>query len=221
MKYISLFFILILSSSIFSQTYESEWKWYILDDFEKCDNWPVINGGLFKKEYYNSNPRLAIIPGASEKLTEQPKLNCLGVKILFIGNLPGSTEVFVVPLRPIEIPGICKKLSFWVNSRNKKLDIKLRVANYANYIYDLVPEPSTLDFLGWKELVIDNIDKKIPQLNPNRPDYKPIRILSFIISNSAKLTFFKEFYIYIDHLKAYCNEYIMSAYDGSAIKDKW
>jgi len=222
-RFLNFIILLLISTNfIFSQAgSEGEWKWYILDDFESCNNWGVINGSFYKPQYYNSNPRLAIIEGGSEKLTETPKNYCLGVKVLHIGSAEGATEVFVIPLKPIEIPGVCKKISFWVNSRNKKLEIRLRVANYMNYIYDLKPEPSDLNFWGWKELVIDDVDKKVPQINPNRLDYKPIKILSFVIDNKYRFNALGSFYLYIDHLKAYCNEYKLPSYDGSKISDKW
>lgn len=222
-KFVSLLILVtVLGAPIYAQKYyASDWKWYLLDDFENCNNWPVINGEYYKPQYYYSNPRLAIISGGSKNLTESPKKNCLGIKILYIGREAGTTEAFVIPIKPIEIPGVCKKITFWVNGRNKKLAIRVRFANYANYIYDLEPEPSVLEFYGWKELVIDNIDKKIPQINPNRSDYKPLKILSFIIDNKFRRTFYKPFYIYIDHLKAYCNEYKLPSYDGSEIPDKW
>ncbi len=208
------------SSQIFSQS-DNGFKWYVIDDFESCDNWPVINGDFFNPKYYNSNPRLAVIRGASQNLTDSPKKNCLGIKILSIEKVSNATELFAIPLKPIALPGICKKISFWVNGRDKKINIKIRFANYANYIYDLSPEPETLNFFGWQELVINDVDKKIAQIDPNRLDYKPLKIISIVIDNKYRQTFFKPFYIYIDQLKAYCNEYKLDEYDGSDIQDKW
>ncbi len=221
-KLFVIFFInLLLINLLCAQnSYEGKWKWYLIDNFETCYNWPIINGEYYKPEYYYRNPRLAIIRGGSKNLTETPKENCLGVKVLHMGYY-FDAQVFIIPVRPIKLPGVCKKITFWINGRNKKLALKVMFANYLNYIYTLTPEPATLDFFGWKKLVIDDIDKKIPQLNPNRLDYRPLKIISFIIENKYRQVFYKPFYLYIDHLKAYCNEYTLHEYDGSEIPDKW
>ncbi|MBN1899260.1 MAG: hypothetical protein JW827_10815 [Spirochaetes bacterium] len=218
-----IFFLIIttlLSFSIYAQESKGEWKWFIIDNFEECYNWPVINTRTAQPEYYYRNPRLAVIPGAPKGLQDSPKNNVMGIKILRIGS-KYANEVFVTPILPIHLPGVCKKVSFWVNGRNKNLIIKVRFSNYFNGIYTLEPEPSSLQFFGWKEMVIDNIDQKIPQIDPNRLDYRPMKILAFIIENQIGQESFKPFYVYFDQIKAYCNEFTLPSYDGSEIKDTW
>ncbi len=211
-------------------------KVYLVDDFETCLNWEVYNGEHSLPKWKNNNPFLAIIPGAPKALKgSSPKYellktryyyvkgnenkNCLGVKIKM--NRFGDTRKFIIPIHKITFPGICKQLSFYVNSRNYKLRIRVMVKDYIGYIHTLEPTPLMLDFYGWKKLIITNIDKKVSQLDENDIYYKPLEFLAFVIDNPYKKAFPKPVYLYIDEFTAVCDIHPLPDYDGKNMINKW
>lgn len=196
---------------------EGEWKWYVLDDFEVCYNWPIINEPYFQSAWKNHNPLLSIIEGAPKDLSASKY--CLGAK--FNMDYLGDTRKYILPLHKIEIPGICDKISFWVNGRNRNLTLKIVLLDYFNVASILEPSSITLDFLGWKKFEVNNIMKKVFQLNPVDADYRPLKVMGFVVDNQLKRPFHESFYLYLDQLEAYCRVDAIDNYDGSEIKDKW
>ncbi len=224
MKKISIIIIiLIFSNLLFAQTKsatkEGEWKWYIVDDFETCAIWPVINTFNFNNKWLNRDPLVTIVRGCPKALSGKENKKCLGAKIKM--DDIGDTRKFIMPVHKVVIPGICKKISFWLNSRNTPLTIKIMFLDYMNCIQILECNPFVLNFYGWKKIEISDIDKKIFQLSSASPDYRALRIVAIIIENPLKKVFYKKVYLYIDHLEGYCRVDELANYDGSEIKDKW
>lgn len=231
---IAMFFL--MQSIVIGQQEKIDEKWYLIEDFETCYNWKVYNTEFSKKEWFYLNPVFSIINGAPAKLKKAGDNSyadlqsyyylrpgkydhCLGIKVRM--DHFGDTEKFIIPIYKIKIPGICKKISFWINSRNVKITLKVKFENYQNYLYTLEPEPFALDFWGWREFVITDIDKKIPQVPETSVDYKPLQIIGFVLDNPFKKVFKKPIYLYMDQLKAYCTIKAIPDYDGKEILDKW
>jgi len=199
---------------------EGKWDWYTVEDFKTCKNWPIINRLYFEKEWYYRNPVLSIQKGGSKKLTTPKKFKCLGAK--FRIDSQGTTKQYIIPIYPIKVKGIVKKIAFWVHSRYKPLIISVIVKDYFNTIYTLLPEEPTLEFWGWKKLVIEDVDKKVPnQLPTTDPEYKPLEIIAFMVENPLKKNFVKPVYIYIDQLEAYTRIDEFTDYDGADMPQRW
>ncbi len=208
-------------------------KVYLVDDFESGINWQVYNGEHSKPEWLNNDPLLSLIPGAPKNLDKKYVIDrkwyyylhenenkyCMGVK--FKMNHIGDTRKFIIPIRQIALPGICKEISFYVNGRNKKLRLRVMFKDYIGYIHTLETSPLLLDFYGWKKVVITDIDKKISQVNKFDINYKPLKIIAFVIDNPYKKIYYKPIYFYLDNLTAKCVTYNIPSYDGDNIIDKW
>ncbi len=218
-----LILIILLTNLAFAQsdsaTKQGEWKWYVLEDFETGTKWPIVNRLHSLKEWTKKNPIISLMKGGPKNVNYEKKETCLGIKIK-MDNM-GDTRKFVIPLRKIDVPGICQKISFWVNSRNKPLTLKIVVQDYMNYIHVLEPDPFTLDYWGWKKFEVSNVDKLIEQLSSVEPDYRPLKILGFVIENPLKKIFYKPVYVYIDQLETFCRVDTLTDFDGSEIRDVW
>ncbi|MBU1078770.1 MAG: hypothetical protein KKH98_15845 [Spirochaetes bacterium] len=228
MKAINVIIIIILfTCSLFAQSdslkdsaaKKGEWKTYLIDDFETCENWPVVNTPLFKNKWLKYDPFQSIIKGGPKALSAPNKNYCLGVKTHM--DSMGDTRKFVIPVHKVVIPGICQKISFWINSRNKPVTIKLMVQDHMNYFHYLEGDTFVLDHYGWKKIEFNEIDKRVPQVSSAAPDYLPLKILAIILENPLEKVFYKDVYFYIDQLEAYCRVDELINYDGSDIKDRW
>ena len=199
---------------------EGEWKWYIVEDFEQCYNWPIINRTDYEKEWIYKNPRLTIQKGSSKKLDADKKDSCLGARIII--DFQGDTREFIIPVFPIKLKGLCKNITFWVCSGNKPLTIRVMFKDYWNTLYMLEPTEFTLDYYGWKKFEINDLDKKIiNQLPTIAPDYKPLEIIAFVIENPQHKLFYDPVYIYIDQLKAFTRADEFTDYDGADMPNRW
>ncbi len=199
---------------------KGEWTWKLIDDFETCYRWPIINKLYIEKRWKALNPTLSIHSGGSKKLEAKEKEKTMGAKIIM--DHFGDTRKFIIPLYNLDIDGKCDKITFWVNSRNKELTIKIILKDYWNSIHYLEPTYFTLDFYGWKKLEVVDLEKKIvDQLPTTAPDYRPLQILGFVIENPLHKVHLKPVYIYIDQLEAYTRVDAFTDYDGFDMSEKW
>ncbi len=228
---------LLLVFSLYSQNSgtqkQATEKVYLIDDFEMGINWQVYNGEHSKAAWLKNEPLLSLIIGAPKNLSakytidrkrfyylkENENKYCLGVKFK-MGHV-GDTRKFIIPIRQIELPGICKEISFYVNGRDYPIRLRLIVKDYIGYIHTLETSPLLLSFYGWKKVIITDIDKKVSQVDKYDIDYKPLKIIAFVIDNPYKKIFYKKMYLYIDNLVAKCVTYSIPSYDGDKIIDKW
>ncbi len=231
--------IVVLSLLYFSITYftflraqeKGEVKTKVLEDFELPSeryfvNWRAYNHPFAKPEWARANPLLAIIKGSPPDFKNEKY--CLGIKMDI--RYYGAEKFYITPIYKIPLPGKAKSFSFWVNSRRHKLSIKAIFEDYMHYIHILEPvivdkngekKYLGLDFYGWRELRIDNLDKLIPQKSPLEPDYKPLQFVCFLIENSFRKIFYKPAYFYIDHISVEYIEEPKPDEAGMEIKDKW
>lgn len=196
-----------------------QFKWYTIEDFEDCFNWPVVNKPTSDRKWLDRDPVVTMIAGGPRALSAQRKEKCMGIKTKMAHM--GDTRKFASPTRKLDIPGICQKITFWVNSRNKPVTIRIMVQDHLNYLHILEPTEYTLDHYGWKKFEITDIDKKVLMLPTTDPSYKPLKLIAFVIENPLKKVFYKKLYIYVDHFEAYCRVDEFTDYDGSKIKDRW
>ncbi len=207
-------------SSSESVVKEGEWKWYTVEDFEECYNWPIINTTDYETEWIYYNPRLTIHKGASRNLNAEKKEKCLGAR--FIIDFQGDTREFIAPVHHVNIKGLCNKISFWVHSRNKPLTLRVMFKDCYNTLHALEPTEFVLDYYGWKKFEIIDLDKKIiNQLPTTAPDYKPLQIIAFVVENPQHKLFYEPVYIYIDQLEAHTRIDELENYDGYDMPNKW
>lgn len=200
-----------------AQAGEGEWKWHTLEDFEQCYNFEIINTPYFQSRWKHQNPLLSIIQGAPKDISSSQF--CLGAR--FLMDTLGDTKKYILPINKVEIPGVCRKLSFWVNGRRKAVTLRVIVQDYFNVIHILDPHPLSLDFYGWKKLEVDNVDQKVIQLSSVEPDYRPLKFVGFVVENVFRKVYSEPVYVYFDQLEAYCRVDTLGDYDGSRIPDKW
>jgi len=198
---------------------QENWKWVLLDDFEDCHNWEIINSSFSTEKWKFNEPCLSRVKGSPKEIATPNNQYCLGAK--FHMDETGDTRKFIKPRHIIVLPGYCSKISFWVNGRDKGVVMSVMFLDENNILYTFKTKPAVLDFYGWKKLEVDNLDKKLDQFSKESRHKGPMKIIAFIFENPLERIFDKEIYVYIDQLEAYCRDDQPGQFDGSEIKDIW
>ncbi len=209
-------------------------RWTIIDDFNfnKVKNWK-FSSDTKKIEALDMNNNIPVIyykkmqPGVKfssvegarflgKKYDENPY--CLGVKIVFPRMI--STSVFLQPIAPYTLNGVCNKMSIWLLGRGRDVNIEIVLKDYLNRLYYL--HIANLNYLGWKYWEID-VPENIPQNANQFPQKETLKIMGFLVTNHPKRfseNIYQPFYLYMDEFEVLLDSNI-DDYPGLEIKDNW
>jgi len=139
----------------------------------------------------------------------------LGVKIQFYKRAMDS--MYIMPIRPIPIEGICKTVSLWVIGRNNNHVLKLVISDFFGKKAELTM--GKLNFTGWKKLTVA-IPPTVVQRNFHYNNRMGIKIEGFRIDFDPMETY-GNFFVYFDDLRAVTDLFAEENRDMDDIQDIW
>jgi hypothetical protein len=170
---------------------------------QKQDN-PDANDGIKypRYNYFDTWPD-ALFGSNSDKLP----LKSFGINCKF--DRKGFNWIEIYPAKkdkdkngnfvsqPIGLPGIVKKLDFWVWGSNYKyyLELHFRDARGIPFVVDC----GDVNFQGWRNISVD-IPGSIPQLRTHLPRYQGIELTKIVLRTDPNEDV-SGFYIYFDQFK--------------------
>ncbi len=141
----------------------------------------------------------------------------LGVKVDFFKR--GPAEIFVKSVRPIKIPGITKKLKFWVVGRNYIHTLKIVVKDYLGREKEVTV--GKLNFSGWKLLEV-NIPDFIEQEDYKVSTERGLMFVGFrILCDMGDIVPGRTFYIYFDYMTADTDLFVEKFREVDDMVDLW
>jgi len=139
----------------------------------------------------------------------------LGVKASFFRR--GNAEIYVQPIRPLQVPGITKTLSVWVVGRNFNHRLSIVVADFFGNVNIL--DMGALNFSGWKQMTTA-VPPTLVQQDFHYNDRMGIQILGFMIEPDLMETY-GTYYIYFDGLRALTDLFADESRDPDDMVDSW
>jgi len=140
-----------------------------------------------------------------------------GVKVQFFKR--GPAEILVRPVRDIKIPGITKKIKFWVVGRNYTHTLKILVKDYLGREKEITV--GKLNFSGWK-LVEVNIPDFIEQEDYKVSEERGISLSGIAIScDMTDMVPGRTFYIYFDYIIAETDLFVEKFREVDDMVDAW
>ena len=113
-------------------TAQQELQEVSISKFEDSGFWRVympIDQGLIESRRFEGNPLgKELLPEEEDLDIALPDDYVLGVKASFFRR--GDAELYIQPIRPLQVPGITKTISMWVVGRNFNHRLNVVVADY-------------------------------------------------------------------------------------------
>jgi hypothetical protein len=187
--------------------------------FEDSGFWRVympIDQGVIESRRFEGGPNDKELLSEEEALgIATPDKFVLGVKASFFRR--GSAEIYIQPIRPLQVPGITKTLSVWVVGRNFNHVLNLVVADYFGNV-NVLPM-GKLNFSGWKRMTVA-VPPSIVQRDYHYNDRMGLQILGFLIEPDMMETY-GTYYMYMDDLRAYTDLFAEESRDPDDMVDSW
>jgi hypothetical protein len=190
-----------------------------ISKFEDSGFWRVympIDQGVIQARRFEGGP------AAKEPLEEEEALGIatpdefvLGVKASFFRR--GNSEIYIQPLRPLQVPGITKTISVWVVGRNFNHTLYAIVGDYFGNVNTL--NMGTLNHSGWRQLTVA-VPPTLRQMDQNYNDRMGIQILGFMIV-PALLETYGTYYAYFDGLTVLTDLFAEESRDEDDMADSW
>ncbi len=190
-----------------------------ISKFEDSGFWRVympIDQGVIQARRFEGGP------AGKEPLEEEeaigiqtPDEHVLGVKASFFRR--GNSEIFIQPLRPLQVPGITKTISVWVVGRNFNHTLYAVVGDYFGNVNTL--NMGTLNHSGWRELTVA-VPPTLRQMDQNYGDRMGVQILGFMIV-PALLETYGTYYVYFDGLTVLTDLFAEESRDIDDMVDSW
>ena len=190
-----------------------------ISKFEDSGFWRVympIDQGIIESRRFEGSPN------DKEALPEEEALGIatpddfvLGVKASFFRR--GNAELYIQPIRPLQVPGITKTISLWVVGRNFNHRLSVVVSDYFGNMNIL--EMGKLNFSGWKRLTVA-VPPTIVQRDYHYNDRMGLQILGFVIEPELMETF-GTYYVYFDDLRVYTDLFAEESRDPDDMGDSW
>ncbi len=187
--------------------------------FEDSGFWRVympIDQGVIEARRFEGGP-LAKQPLAEEEAIgiATPDRYVLGVKASFFRRQ--NAEIYIQPIRPLQIPGITKTISVWVVGRNNNHLLSVVVADYFGNVNVL--RMGRLNFSGWKQLTT-TVPPTLVQRDFHYSDRMGVQILGFMIEPELMETY-GTYYVYFDGLTALTDLFAEESRDPDDMIDSW
>jgi hypothetical protein len=190
-----------------------------ISKFEDSGFWRVympIDQGVVESRRFGGGPfDKEPIPEEGPLHIAEPDEYVLGVKASFFRR--GNAEIYVQPLRPLQVPGITKEISVWVVGRNFNHRLNVVVADYFGNVNILDMGP--LNFSGWKQVSVA-VPPTIIQQDYHYTDRMGLQILGFLIEPDMMETY-GTYYIYFDDLRALTDLFADEYHDADDMVDAW
>ena len=190
-----------------------------ISKFEDAGFWQVympIDQGVVESRRFEGAPALKEpLPEEEELGIAEPDDYVLGVKASFFRR--GDAQIYVQPLRPLQVPGITKTISVWVVGRNFNHLLNVVVADYFGNV-NILPM-GTLNFTGWKQMTVA-VPPSIVQQDYHYSDRMGLQILGFLIEPDM-MEAYGTYYIYFDDLRAYTDLFADEYRDADDMIDSW
>jgi hypothetical protein len=190
-----------------------------ISKFEDSGFWQVympIDQGIVESRRFEGGPLLKEpLPEEVDLGIDEPDDYVLGVKAAFFRR--GDAQIYVQPLRPLQVPGITKTISVWVVGRNFNHQLSVVVADYFGNV-NVLPM-GTLNFTGWKQMTVA-VPPSLVQQDYHYTDRMGLQILGFLIEPDM-LEAYGTYYIYFDDLRAYTDLFADEYRDEDDMIDSW
>ena len=200
-------------------TAQQELQEVSISKFEDSGFWRVympIDQGLIESRRFEGNPALKELLPEEEALgIATPDDYVLGVKASFFRR--GDAELYIQPIRPLQVPGITKTISMWVVGRNFNHRLNVVVADFFGNVNVL--DMGKLNFSGWKRMTVA-VPPTIVQRDYHYNDRMGLQILGFLIEPDLMETF-GTYYVYFDDLRAYTDLFAEESRDADDMIDSW
>lgn len=185
----------------------------LVEDFEVSGDWEVKMSrdyGVVSFMTRDGFPRaLADIKDRNNKV--------LGVKVNFFKR--GPAEILIRPVRQIKIPGITKKIKFWVVGRNYTHTLKIVVRDYLGSEKEVTI--GKLNFSGWKLLEV-NIPEFIEQENYKVSEERGLTLTGIkVVCDMNDIVPGRPFYIYFDYITAETDLFVEKFREIDDMSDLW
>jgi flagellar filament outer layer protein Flaa len=190
-----------------------------ISKFEDSGFWRVympIDQGVIESRRFEGTPNdKEVLPEEEALGIATPDDYVLGVKASFFRR--GDSEIYVQPIRPLQIPGITKTISMWVVGRNFNHRLNVVVADYFGNVNIL--DMGKLNFSGWKQMTVA-VPPTIVQRDYHYNDRMGLQIIGFIIEPDLMETY-GTYYVYFDDLRAYTDLFAEESRDPDDMVDSW
>ena len=190
-----------------------------ISKFEDSGFWRVympIDQGVIESRRFEGGPN------DKEPLPEEEAIGIatpdefvLGVKASFFRR--GNAEIYVQPIRPLQVFGITKTISVWVVGRNFNHRLNVVVADFFGNVNLL--DMGTLNFSGWKELTVA-VPPSLIQRDFHYNDRMGLQILGFMIEPALMETY-GTYYVYFDGLRVMTDLFAEESRDPDDMVDSW
>jgi hypothetical protein len=185
----------------------------LVEDFEVPGDWEVKMSrdyGVVSFMTRDGYPKaLADIKDKNNKV--------FGVKVQFFKR--GPAEILVKPVRDIKIPGITKKIKFWVVGRNYTHTLRILVKDYLSREKEITL--GKLNFSGWKLMEV-NIPDFIEQEDYKVSEERGLTLSGIKIScDMTDIVPGRTFYIYFDYIIAETDLFVEKFREVDDMVDAW
>ena len=207
------------ASAIGIDTAQQKLQEVSISKFEDNGFWRVympIDQGLIESRRFEGGP------ADKEPLPEEEQIGIagpdqfvLGVKASFFRR--GNAEIYVQPIRPLQVPGITKTISVWVVGRNFSHRLSVIVADYFGNV-NVLPM-GMMNFSGWKQLTTA-VPPTLIQRDYHYNDRMGIQILGFLIEPELTETY-GTYYVYFDGLRVLTDLFAEESRDPDDMVDSW
>ncbi|MBU8913821.1 MAG: flagellar filament outer layer protein FlaA [Spirochaetales bacterium] len=190
-----------------------------ISKFEDSGFWRVympIDQGLIESRRFEGSPiGKELLPEEEALGIATPDDYVLGVKASFFRR--GNAELYIQPIRPLQVPGITKTISMWVVGRNFNHRLNVVVADYFGNVNIL--DMGKLNFSGWKRMTVA-VPPTIVQRDYHYNDRMGLQIIGFMIEPDLMETY-GTYYVYFDDLRVYTDLFAEESRDPDDMVDSW
>jgi hypothetical protein len=190
-----------------------------ISKFEDAGFWKVympIDQGVIESRRFEGGPNdKQPLPEEEAIGIATPDEFVLGVKASFFRR--GNSEIYIQPIRPLQVPGITKTISVWTVGRNFNHRLYVIVGDYFGNVNLL--QMGTLNFSGWKELTTA-VPPTLVQQDLHYNDRMGLQILGFMIQPDLMETY-GTYYIYFDGLRVLTDLFADESRDPDDMVDSW
>lgn len=205
--------------SIGRDTAQQQLQEVSISKFEDSGFWRVympIDQGLIESRRFEGSPNDKVALPEEEALgIATPDDYVLGVKATFFRR--GNAEIYIQPIRPLQVPGITKTISMWVVGRNFNHRLSVVVADYFGNVNIL--DMGKLNFSGWKQMTVA-VPPTIVQRDYHYNDRMGLQIIGFMIEPELMETF-GTYYVYFDDLRVFTDLFAEESRDPDDMVDSW
>lgn len=200
-------------------TAQQELQEVSISKFEDAGFWRVympIDQGVIESRRFEGGPLdKEPLPEEEELGIATPDDYVLGVKASFFRR--GDMQIYIQPIRPLQVPGITKTISLWVVGRNFNHRLNVVVADYFGNVNVL--DMGRINFSGWKRMTVA-VPPTIVQRDYHYNDRMGLQILGFLIEPDM-MEAYGTYYVYFDDLRAYTDLFAEESRDPDDMVDSW